>query len=159
MAPWTAAHQASLSFTVSWSLLKLMSIKSVMPSNPLILCHPLLLLPSIFPSIKVFSNELTLLIRWPRYWSFSFSNSPPNEYSGLTSFRIDWFGLLAVQGTLKSLLQHHGLKASILQHSAFFYCPALTSIELVMPSNHLILCHPLLLLLSIFPSIRTFSNE
>ena len=100
-----------------------------MSSNHLILCHPLLLLPSIFPSIKVFSNELTLLIRWPRYWSFSFSNSPPNEYSGLTSFRIDWFGLLAVQGTLKSLLQHHGLKASILQHSAFFYCPTLTSIH------------------------------
>ena len=118
---WPHGHQASLSFTISWSLLKLMSIKSVMPSNHLILCNPLLLLPSIFPIIKVFSNELTLLIRWPRYWSFSFSNSPPNEYSGLTSFRIDWFDLLAVQGTLKSLLQHHGLKASILQHSAFFF--------------------------------------
>ena len=111
------AHQASLSFTISRSLLKLMSIKLVMPSNHLILCCPLLFLPSIFPSIKVFSNESALYIRWLKYWSFSFS--PSNEYSGLISFRIDWFDLLAVQGTLKSLLQHHGSKASILQCSAF----------------------------------------
>ena len=118
--PWTAAHQASLSFTNSWGLLKLMSIKSVMPSNHLILCCPLLLLPSVFPSIKVFSKESVLHIRWPKYWSFSFSISPSNEYSGLISFRIDWFDLLTVQGTLKSLLQHHSSKASILWHSAFF---------------------------------------
>ena len=110
----------SLSITNSKSLLKLMSIKSVMPSNHLILCHPLLLLPSIFPSIRVFSNESVLCIRWSKYWSFSFSTSSSNEYSGLISFRIDWFELLAVQGTLKSLLQHHSSKASILWHSAFF---------------------------------------
>ena len=109
-SPWTAAHQASLSITNYWSLLKLMSIMSVMPSKHLILCHPLPLPPSIFPSIKVFSNELALRIKWPKYWSFSIS--PSNEYSGLTSFRIDWFNLLAVQGTLKSLFQHHNLKAS-----------------------------------------------
>ena len=115
-----AAHQASLSFTVSPSLLKLTSIESVMPSNHLILCHPLLLLPSIFPSIGVFSNKLTLHIGWPKYWSFSFSISPVNEYSGLISFRIDWFDLLAVQGTLEHLLQHHSLKVSIRQCSAFF---------------------------------------
>ena len=118
--PWTAAHQASLFFTISWNLLKLMSIESMMPSNHLILCRPLLLLPSIFPSITVFFNELVLHIRWPNYWSFSFSISPSNEYSGLISFRIDWLDLFAVQGTLKSLLQHHSLKASVLQHSAFF---------------------------------------
>ena len=117
---WTAAHQASLSFSISRSLLKLMSIESVMPSNYLILCHPLLLLPSIFPNIRVFCNELALHIRWPKYWNFSFSISLSSEYSGLISFRIDWFDLLAVQGTLKSLLQHHDLKALILQHSAFF---------------------------------------
>ena len=111
--------QASLSIANSQSLLKLMSIESVMPSNHLILCHPLLLPPSIFSSIRVFSNESFLCIRWPKYWSFSFSSSPSNEYSGLISFRIDWFNLLAVQGTL-SLLQHHSSKASILQHSAFF---------------------------------------
>ena len=105
--PWTAACQASLSFTISLSLLKLMSIESVILSNHLILCHPLLLLPSIFPSTRVFSSESALLIRWPKYWSFSFSISPSNEYSGLISFRIDWHDLLAVQGTLKSLLQHH----------------------------------------------------
>ena len=114
----TAACQPSLSFTVSWSLRKLMSIELVMPSNHLILCHPLLLLPSIFPSIKVFSNELALCIRWPKYWSFSIS--PSNEYSGFISFRIDWFNMLAVQRTLKSLLQHHSSKASILWYSAFF---------------------------------------
>ena len=118
--PWTAAHQASLSITSSRSLLKLMSIESVMPSNHLILCHPLPLLPSIFPSIRVFSNESVVHIRWPKYWSFSFSISPSNEYSGLISFRIDWLDLLAVQGNLKSLLQHHNSKASILQRSAFF---------------------------------------
>ena len=118
--PWTAARQDSLSFTNSWSLLRLMSMESVMPSNHFILCHPLLLLPSIFPSIRVFSNESVLHIRWPEYWSFSFSISPSNEYSGLSSFRMDWLDLLAVQGTLKSLLQHHSSKASIFQRSAFF---------------------------------------
>ena len=116
---WTTARQVSLSFTISQSLLKLMSIESVMLSNHLILCHPLLLLPSIFPSIRVFSNESTLHIRWPEYWSFSFSISPSNEYSGLISFRIDWFDLLAVQGILKSLLQHQSWKTSNFQHSAF----------------------------------------
>ena len=120
MTSWTVANQASLSFTISQSLLKLMSIKSMMPSNHLILCYPLLLLPSIFPSIRVFSNESTLPIRWPKYWSFSLSISRSNEYSGLIFFRVDWFGLLAVQGTLKSLLWHHSLKASIVWHSAFF---------------------------------------
>ena len=120
VTPWTAAHQASLSFTISWSLLKLMSIRSVMPSNHLFLCHPLLLLPSIFPSIRVFINESALHIRWPKYWSFNFSISLSNEYSGLISFRIDWFDLLAVQGTLKSLLQYYSSKASILWCSAFF---------------------------------------
>ena len=112
--PQTAARQVSLSFTISWNLLKLISIESVMPSNHLILCRPLLLLPSIFPSIRVFSNESPLHIRWPKYWSFSFSISPSNEYSGLISFRMDWLDFLAVQGTLKSLLQHHNSKASIL---------------------------------------------
>jgi len=118
--PWTAISQASLSITISQSLLKLMSIELVMPSSHLIFCHPLILLPSIFPSIRGFSKELALHIRWPKYWSFCFSISPSNEYSGLLSFRIDWFDLLAVQGTLKTLLQHHGLKASILWHSVFF---------------------------------------
>ena len=117
---WNAAHQASLSITNSRSLLKVMSINSVIPSKQLILCHPFLPPPSIFPTIKVFSNESVLPIRWPKYWSFSFSISPSHEYSGLISFRVDWFELLAVQGTLKSLLQHHSSKASILQHSAFF---------------------------------------
>ena len=117
---WTAAHQASLSITNSQSLLKLISIESVMPSNHLILCCPLLLLPSIFPSIRVFSNESALHSRWPKYWHFSFSISPSNEYSELISFRTDWFDILAFQGTLKSHLQHHNSKASILQHSAFF---------------------------------------
>ena len=118
--PWTAACQASLSITKPQSLLKHMSFESVMPSNHLTLCHPLLLLPSICPSIRVFSKESVLHIRWPKYWSFSFSISPSNEYLGLISFRIDWFELLEVQGTLKSLLQHHSSKASILWHSAFF---------------------------------------
>ena len=117
---WTAAHQASLSITNSQSLLKLMSIESVMPSNHLNLCCPLLFLPSIFSSIRVFSNESVLRIRWPKYWSFSFSISPSNEYSGLISFRMDWLDPLAGQGTLRSLLQHHSSKASILWHSAFF---------------------------------------
>ena len=120
VTPWTVAHQASLSITNSRSLLKLISIKSVMPSNHLVLCHPLLLLPSIFPSIRVFSNESVLRIKWSKYQSFSFSISPSNEYSGLISFRIDWSDLLAVQGTLKSFLQYHSSKVSILWHSAFF---------------------------------------
>ena len=118
VTPWMAACQASI--TKSWNLLKLMSIKLVMPSNHLILCHPLLLLPSILPSIKVLSNESVLPIRWPKYWSFSFSISPSNEYSGLISFKINWLDLLAGQGTLKNLLQHHSSKASILRCSAFF---------------------------------------
>ena len=118
--PWTAAHQASLFFTNYQSLLKLMSTESVMPSNHLILGHPPLLPPSIFPSIRVFSNESVLHIRWPKYWSFSFSISPSNEYLGLISFRMDWLELLVVQGTLKSLLQHHISKASILWRLAFF---------------------------------------
>ena len=142
MTPWTAAHQASLSFTNSQSLLKLTSTESVMPSDHLILCYPLLLLPSILPSIRVFSNESVLCIRWPKYWSFSFSINPSNEYSGLISFRIDWFDLLAVQGTLKSLLQHHSSKASILWCSAFFtvqlshpYMTTGETIALTMRSN------------------------
>ena len=118
--PWITACQASLSITNSWSSLKLMSIESVMPSSHLILCCPLLLLPPVRPCIRVFSNESTLCMRWPKYWSFSFSISPSNEHPGLISFRMDWLDLLAVQGTLKSLLQHHSSKASILQHSAFF---------------------------------------
>ena len=120
VTPWTAAHQASLSITNSWSSPKLMSIELVMPFSHLILCCPLVLLPSIFPSIRVFSNESALPIRWPKYWSFSFNISPSNEHSGMISFRMDWVDLLAVQGTLKSLLQHHSSNASILQCSAFF---------------------------------------
>ena len=120
VTPWTAARQASLSITNSQNLLKLMPITSVMPSNYLILSRPLLLLPTIFPSIRVFSNESVILIRWPKYWSFSFSISPSTEYSGLISFRIDWLDLLAVQGTLKSLHQHHSSKVSVLWHLAFF---------------------------------------
>ena len=120
MTPWTAARQTSLSFTNAWSLLKLRSIESVMPSNHLILCRPLLLPPSVFPGIRFFFNESVLCIRWPKYRSYSFSISPSNEYSGLISFRMDWLDLPAVQGTLKSLLQHHSSKAPILQHSAFF---------------------------------------
>ena len=130
MTPWTAVHQASLSITNSWSLLKFMSIESVMPSSHLILCHPLLL-PSVIPSIRVFSSESVLCIRWPKYWSFSFNISHFNEYSGLISFRMDWLGLLAVQGTLKSLLQHYGSKASVLFSLVlnFLYSPTLTSIH------------------------------
>ena len=119
-APWTAAHQAFLSFTIFWSLLKLMFIQSLMPSNHLILCYPLLFPPSIIPSIRVFSKESVLCIMWPKYWSLSFNISPSNEHPGLISFRMDWLDLLAVQGTLKSLLQHHSSKASVLRHSAFF---------------------------------------
>ena len=118
--PWTAAWQASLSITNTWSSPKLVSIMSLMPSNHLILCHPLLLQPSIFPSIRVFSNESVLCIRWPKYWSFRFNITPSNEYSGLISFRMDWLDLLAVQGTFKSLLQHHSSKASVLWYSVFF---------------------------------------
>ena len=129
--PWTAARQTSLSITNSWGLLKLMSIESVMPSNHLILCCPLLLLPPIPPSIRVFSNDSALHIRWPKYWSFSFSISSSSEYSGLISFRMDWLDLPAVQGTLKSLLQHHSSKAPVLQHSAFLLvqlsCPCMTT--------------------------------
>ena len=120
VTPWTVAHPASLSITKIQNLLKLISTELVMPSNPLILCCPLLLLPSIFPSIRVFSNESALHIRWPRYWHFSFNISPSNEHSELISFRMDWLGLLAVQENLKSVLQHHSSKASILQCSAFF---------------------------------------
>ena len=128
MNPWTAAHLASLSITNSWSLLKLMSIKSVMPSNHLILCHLLLLPPSIFASIWVFSNESVLHIRWPKYWSFSFNIIPSNEHPGLISFRVDWLDLLAVQGTLKSLLQHQ-FKSISSSALSFLYSPALTTIH------------------------------
>ena len=126
---WIAARQASLSITNSQSPPKPMSIESVMPSNHLILCRPLLLLPSIFPSIRVFSDESALWIRWPKYWSFSFNTSPSNEHPGLISFKMDWLDLLAVQGTLKSLLQHHSSKASILRRSAFFTVQLFTSIH------------------------------
>ena len=131
MIPWTAACQASLSIINSQSRLKLMSIESVMPFNHLILCQPFILLPSILPSIRIFSNESVLHIQWQKYWSLSFSFSiiPSNEYSGLISFRMDWFDLLAVQGTLKSLLQHHSSKTSSLQSSSFLYSPTLTSIS------------------------------
>ena len=120
VTPWTAARQASLSITNSWSPPKPMSIESIMPSSHLVICRPLLLLPWIFPSIRVFSNESALHIRWPEYWSFSLNISPSSEHPGLISFRMDWLNFLAVQGTLKSLLQHHSSKASILRHSAFF---------------------------------------
>ena len=134
VTPWTPALQASLSITNSQSLLKLMSIKSMMPSNHLIPCHPLLLLPSIFPSIRVFSSDSVFCIRWPKCWSFNFSISPSNGHSGLISFRMDWLDLIAVQGTLKSLLKHHSLKASILLHSAFFMDSfPLSAVELSHP--------------------------
>ena len=129
MTSWTAARQASLSITNFWSLLKLMSIESVMPSSHLILCRPLLRPPSIFPSIGVFSNESVLHIRWPKYWSFRFSISPSIEYSGLISFRMDWLDLLAVQGTLKSLLQHHSSKSVNSSVLSFHYSPGLTSVH------------------------------
>ena len=128
--PWTTAHQASLSITNSWSLPKFISIDTVMPSNHLVLCHPLLILPSIFPSIRVSSNESVLRIRWPKYWSFRFNISPSNEHSGLISFRMDWLDLLAVQETLKSHLQHYSSKASILQRSAFL------TVQLSHPHNY-----------------------
>ena len=138
--PWTAARQASLSITTTRSLLKLMSIELVMPSNHLILCHPLLLPPLIFPRIRVFSNELALRLRWPKDWSFSFSISPSNDYSGLISFRVDWLDLLAAQGTLKSLLQHHSSKASILWCSAFFIIqhsyPSMTTGKTIALTRH-----------------------
>ena len=144
MTPWTAALQAPLSITNSQSLLKIMSIESVMPSNHLLLCHPLLLLPSVFPSIRVFSSELVLCIRWLKYWSFSFSISPSSEYSGLISFRMDWLDLFAVQGTLKSLLQHYSSKAPILRCSAFFIVqishPYMTTAGKVMSLLFLISC-------------------
>ena len=124
--PWTAAHQTSLSITISQSLLKFMSIELMVLSNYLILCHPLILLPSLFASVRVFSSELALRIRWPKYWSFSFCISPSNEYSGLISFRIDWFDLIAVQGTLKSLLQHQSINFLVL---SFLYGPTLTSVH------------------------------
>ena len=129
VTPWTAAHQASLSITNSQSLLKLTSIKSAMSSNHLILCHPLLLLPSIFPSIEVFPSKLILHVRWPKYWRSSYSISPFSEYSGLISFRIDWLDLLAVQRTLKNLLQHDNSKASVVPYSAFFHGPSLTFVH------------------------------
>ncbi|KAB0340029.1 hypothetical protein FD755_024815, partial [Muntiacus reevesi] len=134
--PWTAACQASLSITNSWSLLKLMSIELVMPSNHLILCRPLLLLPSVFPSIRVFSEESVLHTRWPKYWSFSFSISPSNEYSGLISFRTDWFDLLAVQGTLKSFLQHHSSKASIIFFSFIYISWRLITLQYCSHLSH-----------------------
>ena len=166
VTPWTAAHQASLSITNSQSLLKLMSIESVMPSNHLILCCPRLLPSSIFPSIRVFSNESVLHIMWPKYWSLSFIVIPSNEYSGLISFRMDWLDLLAVQGTLKSLLQHHSSKASILRRSAFFIVqlshPYMTTGKTIaltrrtfvgkVMSLHFICC--LLLLLSCFSCVQ-----
>ena len=120
VTPWTTKHQGSLSFTISQNLLKFMSVESLIPSNRLVFCRPLLLLPSVFPSIRIFSSELALHLRWPKFWSFRFSISPSNGYSGLISFRVDWLDLFAVQGTLKSLLLHHSLKASILWCSAFF---------------------------------------
>ena len=150
---WTAAHQATLSFTLFWSLLKFMSIESMMPSNHLILCHPLLLLPSIFPSIRVFCSESALCIKWPKYWSFSIS--PSSEYSGLIPFRIYWFNLLAVQGTLKSVLQHHRLKASVLCHSAFFIVqfshPFVTTGKNVALTIQTFVCKVMSLLFNLWP--------
>ena len=143
VTPWTAAHQVSLFPTISWSLPRFMSIESVMPSIHLILCHPFLLLPSVLPSIRVFSSELAVCIRWPKYWSFSFSISLSNENSGLVSFKTDWFGLIVVLGTLKSLLQHHSSKASVLRRSAFFMVgPTLTSVHNCW-KNHNFVCSDL----------------
>ena len=142
VTPWTTAHQASLSITNSQSLLKLMSIELVMPSNHLIFCHPLLFLPLIFPCIRVFSKESVLPLRWPKYWSFSFGIRPSNEYSGLISFRMDWLDLFTVQGTLKSLLQYHSSKASILQCSAFFmvqlWHPCMTCIQISQEAGQVV---------------------
>ena len=150
--PWTAARQAYLSITNSRSLLKLMSIELVMPSNHLILCHLLLLLPSIFPSIRVFSSESILHFRWPKYWSFSFNISPSNEYSGLISFRMDWLNLPVLQGTLKSLLQHHSSKASVLWCSAFFIVqlsyPHITTEKTIALTREIFLCKVMSLLLN-----------
>ena len=155
--PWAAARQASLSITNSWSLFKLMSVESVMPSNCLILCRPCLLLPSIFPSIRVFSSESVLHITWPKYWGFSFNISPSNEYSGLISFRMDWLNLLVVQGTLKSLLQHHSSKASILQHSAFFMVqlshPHRTTGKTIALTRRTFVCKVMSLLFNILSSL------
>ena len=187
VTPWSAAHQASVFLTISWSLPKLMFIASVMPSSHRILWCPLLLLPSIFPSIRGFSNESAVCIRWSKYWSFNFSISPSNEYSGLISLETDWFDLLVLQGTdsqesspapqFESINKHQFSSIQSLSHIWLFVTPwtaacqaslsitnsrslsKLMSIESVMPSNHLIICHPLLLLPSIFPSIRVFSNE
>ena len=156
VTPWTAACQASLSTTKSWSLLKLMSIKSVMPSNHLILCYPLLLLPSIFPGIRVFSNKSALQIRWPKYRSFNSSISPSSEYSGLISFRMDWLDLLAVQGTLKSLLQHHSSKASVLRCLAFFIVqlshPYMTTGKIIALTRQTFVCKITSLLLNTLSS-------
>ena len=155
--PWTAACQASLSITSSWSLLKLMSIGSVMPSNHLILCRPLLLPPSIFPSIRIFSNESVLCIRWPKYWSFSFSICPSSEYSGLISFRTDWFDLFAVQGTLKTPLQNHSSKASILRCSAFFIVqlayPCMTTGKTLALTRRTFVCNEMSLLFNMLPRL------
>ena len=159
VAPWTVAHQASL-FSISWRLLKLMSIELIMPSNNVILCCPLLFLPSIFPSTRVFSNELAFHIRWPKYWSFSIS--PSNEYSGLISFGMDWLDLLAVQGTLKSLLQHYNLKASILQCSGFFMVQ-LSHLYMTMKNNNSeTLCHTVLQIngiLAVTTTLRSHLTE
>ena len=155
--PWTAAHQASLSITNSQSLLKLMSIELVMPSNHLTLCHPLLLPPSIFPSIRVLSNKSAIHIRWRKYWSFSFNISPSNEYSGLISFRMHCLDLLAVQGTLKILLQYHSSKASILQHSAFFIVqlshPYMTTGETIALTRQMFVGQVVSLLLNILSKL------
>ena len=157
--PWTAACQASLSITNSPTLLKLMSIELMKPSNHLILCHPLLLLPSIFPSIKVFSNESTLRIRWPKCWSFSVSICPSNEHPGLISFRMDWLDLLAVQGTLKSLLQQHSSKASILQDSAFCIFqlshPYMTTAKAIALTRRTFVCKVMSLLFNMLSSFVT----
>ena len=163
VTPWTAARQASLSITNSRSLPKLMSIESMMPSNHLILCHPLLLQPSIFPSIRVFSNESALRIRWPKYWIFSFNISPSNEHPGLISFRMDWLDLLAVQGTLKSLLQHHSSKASILLCSAFFIVqlsrPYMTTGKTIALTRRTFVGRAMSLLLNMLSRFQVSSNS
>ena len=161
MTPWTAARKASLSFTISLSLLKLMSIESMIPSNHLVLCHhPFLLLPSIFPSIRIFSNKLSLRIRWTKYWSCSIS--PSSEYSGLNSFRSEWFDYLAVQRTLKSLHQHHNLKSSIFQHSAFFMVqfshPYLTTGKTAALSVQTFVCKGRSLLFNMLSRLVSFSS-
>ena len=157
MTPWTAACQASLSITNSQSLFKLTSIESVMPSNHLILCRPLFFPPSIFPSIRIFSDESALHIRWPKYWSFRFNIRPSNEYSGLISFRMDWLDLLAVQGTLKSLLQHHSSKASVFQCSAFFTvqlsCPYMTTGKTIALTRRTFVCKVMSLLFNMLSSL------